>query len=301
MLAQWNGKSLGMGSHHNSNLSGAAHEHTVPSVFRSALHGGCIENGEPEEAGGLHYPGGMAISSCGVDAGNALHAIKKLVFDEKVLTIARIKEALEADYVGYEDVQKMLIDAPKYGNGDPESDSYVKRIYKDFSDCYGTHGPDYFGNMPPHADAYSLSFHNLYGSVMQAFPNGRKKGVAFTDGSVSATPGSDTEGPTALLKSAARVVDTSWFVSNHMNMKFLPSALEGAKGARTLLSLLKTYFDHGGSHIQFNCVSHETLTDAQVHPEDHKNLVVRVAGFSAYFTRLDQGVQNEIIKRTEYA
>ena len=89
-------------------------------------------------------------------------------------------------------------------------------------------------------------------------------------------------------------------MSNHFNMKFLPSALEGARGARNLIDLIKTYFDWGGSHIQFNCVSRETLVDAKEHPQAHKELVVRVAGFSAYFTRLDGGVQDEIIKRTEY-
>ena len=84
-------------------------------------------------------------------------------------------------------------------------------------------------------------------------------------------------------------------------MKFVPSALEGPNGARTLISLIKTYCDFGGSHIQFNCVSSDTLRDAQKHPQDYTDLVVRVAGFSAYFTRLDKGVQNEIVKRTEYA
>lgn len=283
----------------HSNLSTAAHEHIVPSVFRSALHGGCIENGVCEEGGGHYYPQGMGIVSCGVDAGNALHAIDKLIFAEKKLTFASLKEALEADFKGFEDVRKMCIDVPKYGNDDPVSDGYVQRIFKDFREVYTSHGPDYFGNIP-HPDAYSLSFHNLYGSVMNAFPTGRNKGVAFTDGSVSAAPGTDREGPTALIRSAAHALDTTWFVSNHFNMKFLPSALEGPSGARMLLNLIKTYMDEGGSHIQFNCVSRETLIDAQAHPENHKGLVVRVAGFSAYFTRLDKGVQDEIIKRTEY-
>ena len=89
--------------------------------------------------------------------------------------------------------------------------------------------------------------------------------------------------------------------ANHFNVKFVPSALEGPNGARTLISLIKTYCDFGGSHIQFNCVSSDTLRDAQAHPQDYTDLVVRVAGFSAYFTRLDKGVQNEIVKRTEYA
>ncbi len=283
----------------HSNLSVAAHEKIVPSVFRSALHTGCIESGICEEGGGHMYPQGMDIVSSGVDAGNGLHVIKELIFDKKQLSFNKLKKALDANYEGFEDIHKMCLAVPKYGNDDQECDGYVQGIYKNFAELYKSHGPDYFGN---HArpDAYSLSFHNLYGSVMNATPDGRKKGVAFTDGSVSATPGTDKEGPTALIRSAAHTLDTSWFVSNHFNMKFLPSALEGATGARMLLTLIKTYFDEGGSHIQFNCVSRETLVDAQEHPDNHKELVVRVAGFSAYFTRLDKGVQNEIVKRTEY-
>lgn len=283
----------------HSNLSTAAHEKIVPSIFRSALHDGCIESGKTEEAGGHKYPQGMAILSTVVDAGNALHAIKELVYDKKQFNMAELRTALEADWNGYEDIQKACLDVAKYGNDDAESDSYVQRLFSDFKDIYTECGPNYYGKSC-YLDAYSLSFHNLYGSVMNAFPNGRKKGVAFTDGSVSATPGSDVEGPTALIKSAARAVDTTWYVSNHFNMKFLPQALQGPKGARNLVNLIKAYFDFGGSHIQFNCVSGETLVDAKERPQEHKELVVRVAGFSAYFTRLDGGVQDEIIKRTEY-
>jgi formate C-acetyltransferase len=133
-----------------------------------------------------------------------------------------------------------------------------------------------------------------------ALPNGRKKGVALTDASVSAMPGTDTNGSTALIKSAAQAIDTIRNNCNHMNMKFIPSALEGPNGSRLLLNLVKTYFSLGGGHIQFNCVDAETLYDAKKNPQDHKDLVVRVAGFSSYFTRLYEGVQDEIIKRTEY-
>ena len=112
--------------------------------------------------------------------------------------------------------------------------------------------------------------------------------------------GTDHAGVTALIKAGAEAIDTVRYGANHFNVKFLPSALEGPQGARNLLALIKTYCDYGGSHIQFNCVSSATLQKAQDHPEEYKDLVVRVAGFSAYFTRLDRGVQNEIIKRTEY-
>lgn len=290
----------GMVVHRNhSNLSAAARENIVPSVYRSALYDGCIDSATCEEAGGHKYPQSLAILSTVVDAGNGLHAIEELVFNRKAFTMAELREALEANWVGHGDKQKMCIDVPKYGNDDPESDSYVSRLYEDFKQIYSDCGPNYYGH-PSFMDAYSLSFHNLYGSMMNATPNGRKKGVAFTDGSVSATPGSDINGPTALVKSAARAVDTTWYNSNHFNMKFLPSALETPKGARNLIDLVKTYFDYGGSHIQFNCVDRDTLVDAKERPQEHRDLVVRVAGFSAYFTRLDEGVQNEIINRTEY-
>jgi len=138
-----------------------------------------------------------------------------------------------------------------------------------------------------------------FGILTGALPNGHLKGTPLTDGSVSATPGTDKNGPLALIGSAARALDTVKFGSNHFNMKFHPSALGGIGGARKLLSLIKAYMDMDGSHIQFNVVSSDTLRKAQANPDDYKALTVRVAGFSAYFTRLHKGVQDEIIARTE--
>jgi pyruvate-formate lyase len=135
--------------------------------------------------------------------------------------------------------------------------------------------------------------------VMGALPCGREARIALTDGSVSAMPGSDTNGPTALANSAALAQDAAAFTATHLNMKFHPSSLEGGAGTRNLLALIKGFMDKGGSHVQFNCVDTETLKDAQVEPEKHRDLVIRVAGFSAYFTCLDKGVQDEIVKRTE--
>jgi pyruvate-formate lyase len=117
---------------------------------------------------------------------------------------------------------------------------------------------------------------------------------------VSPYPGTDIKGPTALIKSATSVIDTIKYGAAQLNMKFHPSALETREGLRKLLALIKTYMDLGGHHIQFNVVSVGTLKDAQLHPENYKDLIVRVAGFSAFFINLDPAVQNEIIKRTEY-
>ena len=284
---------------HHSDLGEMARINIVPSIFRSVMYDGCIEKGLCEEAGGTRYPQINAIMTAGIDAVNSLMAIKYLVFDTHKLSMELLIEAVKANFNGYEDIQKMCLEAPKHGNDYPEVEKLVQRFYHDVDAIHQSVGPDTFGYNTP-LDAYSLSYHNYFGSLMGALPTGRKAGVALTDGSVSAMPGSDHEGITALIKSGAEALDTVRYGANHFNVKFLPSALEGTQGARNLLSLIKTYCDYGGSHIQFNCVESKTLQDAQNHPDDYKDLVVRVAGFSAYFTRLDRGVQNEIIKRTEY-
>lgn len=283
----------------HSDLSQMARLEVVPSVFRSAMYDGCIEKGVCEEAGGTRYPQVNPIMTAGVDAANSLYAIKHLVYDTKQVTMEELLEALKANFEGYEEIRKMCFEAPKHGNDVPEVEGFLQQFYRDVDEIHHAQGPDCFGYRTP-LDAYSLSYHNYFGSLMGALPNGRKAGVALTDGSVSAMPGTDREGITALIKSGAEAIDTVRYGANHFNVKLNPQLLEGPAGARTLISLIKTYCDFGGSHIQFNCVSSETLKDAQENPQEYSDLVVRVAGFSAYFTRLDKGVQNEIIKRTEY-
>ena len=150
-------------------------------------------------------------------------------------------------------------------------------------------------------EAFSISVHFQFGVLTGALPSGRKSRTALTDATVSAQPGTDRNGPTALAKSAAKAIDTVKYGGNHLNMKFHPSALKDASAARRLLALIKSYMDLGGSHIQFNIVSADTLQDAQLHPEKYQDLIVRVAGFSAFFIQLDKGVQDEIIQRTEFS
>jgi formate C-acetyltransferase len=283
-----------------SDLGNMTREEVVPSIFRSCVIDGCLEKGLYEEQGGPLYAQSLCITTGGMDAANSLYAIKHLVYDTKQLTWAQLLDALKVNFEGHEDIRTMCYEAPKHGNDYPEVDAFVRRMMRDIEKIYRDSGTDFF-DYEAHMDPFSLSFHNYFAPMTGALPNGRKKGVALTDASVSAMPGTDVEGVTALLKSAAQAIDTTRNNCNHLNVKFLPSALEGPAGARNLLTLVKTYFDLGGSHVQFNCVSSDTLREAQAHPENYKDLVVRVAGFSAYFTRLDKGVQNEIIKRTQYA
>jgi len=272
----------------------------TPSPFRSVMIDGCIAKGIHEEGGGVRYPQSLAVSVGGIDAANALNAVRHLVYTRNSLSIAKLKEALLANFKGHEDIQKMCFDAPKHGNDYPDTDALTRRVYDDVYKSFNNAvGPNYFGDkvLP---EAYSVSLHNYCGRLTGALPTGRQAGLPLTDGSVSAMPGTDVEGPTAFINSAARALDTVNFGANHCNMKFHPGALEGPAGTRMLESLIKSYCDQGGSHIQFNCVKAETLIEAQKDPAKYRDLVVRVAGFSAFFTRLDKAVQDEIIKRTEY-
>ncbi len=273
-------------------------ERDFPVPYSSSLVHDCIERGVDLVDGGARYSIGNGTSFVGVvDLANSLIAIKRLVYDQKKVPLRRLLDALKADWEGYEDLRKMCLDAPKYGNGDEEADTLVRELYDaawKFHQMY----PDFLGrNIMP--EAYSVASHGALGELTGALPNGRKARVALTDATVSPQHGTDKNGPTALVKSAAMAIDTVKFGSNHFNMRFHPTALAGPQGAQKFLALVKTYMDLGGYHVQFNCVSSETLRKAQAQPEEYKNLIVRVAGFSAYFVQLDKIVQDEIIERTE--
>ncbi|MFA4916838.1 MAG: pyruvate formate lyase family protein [Syntrophales bacterium] len=272
----------------------------APLPFQSALIPGCIEKGMDVMVGGSKYGGLGSLMITGVDLGNSLAAVKKLVFDDKRITMKELKDALAANFEGngYDNILKMCLDAPKYGNDDPYVDHIVRDVYAAAGDAHEKTGLDYLGRKT-RPEAVSASTHNTFGYATGALPSGRKAGVALADASVSSMPGTDMNGPTALIKSAAQAIDIMKYGTNHFNMKFHPSAMEGREGGRKLLSLIKTYMDLGGFHVQFNCVSSDTLKKAQQHPADFRDLVVRVAGFSAFFVNLDKGVQDEIIKRSE--
>ena len=280
-------------------ISNKALGDTVPGPFRSAMYGGCLERGRHEYDGGPDYYLYYVISTAGVDAANSLAAVKHLVFDTKRLTMDQLLAALAANFEGHDIVRELCQQAPKHGNGDPDMDALVRRVYDDAMEHFHAVNENFYGRHIANIEAYSLSIHNYFGMLTGALPTGRLKGTPLTDASVSAMPGTDTQGPLALIGSAARALDTVRYGSNHFNMKFHPSAIADMAGARKLISLIKSYMDMGGSHIQFNIVSSDTLRSAQKAPEEYKGLTVRVAGFSAYYTRLHKGVQDEIIVRTE--
>ncbi len=275
----------------------------LPCTWRSLLTGGCIETGTETWKGGANYYTVAQISVGSVDAGNGLMAIKDLIYDKKKLTWDELLKALAANFEGeYEKVRKMCYEeAPKYGNDIDEVDFLVRRvndsILKAFNNVDG--GGTYITkDMKVSLDQYTKSIHNLMGLLTGALPTGKKDGVALTDGSLSAMLGTDTKGATALVMSATKGNDAVKWCATHMNMKLPPNQLDTRQGRDGLLNLVRTLFKNGGYHIQFNVLDTEMLRDAQKHPEKYRDLVVRVAGFSAFFTQLHVGVQNEIIERT---
>jgi len=275
----------------------------IPVTWRSILTKGCIESGTESWNGGANYYTVAQISVGGVDAANSLMAVKDLVYDKRKLTMAELKKALAANFEGeYEKVRKLCYEeAPKHGNDIPEVNKLVYRVYESILHAFNNvdGGGNYISkDIKTSLDAYTKSIHNLMGLVTGALPSGKKAGVALTDGSLSAMPGTDVKGPTALVMSAAKGVDAVKWCATHMNVKLPPDQLNSRKGRDNVLNLVKTLFDNDGYHIQFNVLDTEILRDAQKHPENYRDLVVRVAGFSAFFTQLHVGVQNEIIERT---
>ena len=275
----------------------------LPCTWRSVLTKGCIETGTETWKGGANYYTVAQISVGGVDAANGLLVVKDLVFDKKKLTMAELKAALAANFEGeHEKVHKMCYqDTAKYGNDIDEVDFMVRRVNNSvlaaFNEVDG--GGNYISkDIKTSLDQYTKSVHNLMGLVTGALPNGKKAGVALTDGSLSAMPGTDTKGATALVMSATKGNDAVKWCATHMNMKLPPEQLKTRKGRDSVMNLVRTLFTNGGYHIQFNVLDTEKLRDAQKHPENYRDLVVRVAGFSAFFTKLHKGVQDEVIERT---
>ena len=234
-----------------------------------------------------------------INFADAMAAVKKLVFDDKKYTGQELKAALAANWQGngYSEMRKAFISAPKYGNGDPYVDSIARELYQFWADTL-TAIPTYLGGtFKP--TGISITAHGPAGAITGATPDGRYAGEALADGTHSAVRGRDVNGPLALLRSAMTINQTP-FQSSLLNMKFHPSALKTTEDLKKLSSMIKTYFSFGGKHIQFNVVSRDTLVNAQKTPDNHRDLIVRVAGFSTYFVRLTKTIQDDIITRTEY-
>ncbi|MBQ8307070.1 MAG: hypothetical protein IJX90_12740 [Blautia sp.] len=244
----------------------------------------------PYENASLMNPVGM------ISVVNSLAAIKYVVFEKKLATMEEMFKAIEADWVGFDELHKICRDAPKFGNGIDLVDNIAADMYKFWVDSCKTFTTIY--GTSPRPTGISITAHAPGGGYTCATPDGRCCGQTLPDGVVSPAQGTDTNGPTASLSSAMKI-DQDPFNAMLLNMKIHPTALKTDSDLEKLGSLIKTYMLNGGKHIQFNVVDNATLKKAQEKPQDYRDLVVRVAGYSTYFTLLTPAVQNELIARTE--
>ncbi len=231
---------------------------------------------------------------------DSLAAVKKLVFEEKKLSMDKLIQAIDADFEGYEDVRALLRSTPCYGNNDEYADAIGREVDK-LSVEYG--GKYSMRDLGMHNDVRYVPFtsHVPFGKVVSATPNGRTDGFPLSDGS-SASHGADVNGPTAILLSnyTTKNMGMRDRAARMLNIKFTPKCLEGEQGTEKLVSFIRTFCDLKLWHVQFNVLNKETLLAAQKDPQKYRNLIVRIAGYSAYFVDLSPDLQNDLIARTEH-
>jgi len=280
------------------NVKDTIYQAEFPAPFISATLTGCVESGKDATDGGARYNfGSITARGLGTTA-DSLAAIKELVFDDQVLTMSELVELLETNFEGKENVRQLLINrVPNYGNDDDYVDHIAKDVAEFFCREVTKHQSIRGGHFRP--SFYSYGTHVLDGQFLGATPDGRMAGEAISNG-ISPANAREKKGPTAVLKSAAKLEHRLISNGNALNLRLLPSLVQDEGTLRKVASLVETYFHLGGMHLQFNVVSRQTLEDAQKHPQDHRDLVVRVSGYSAFFTDLGKLIQDDIIARTEF-
>ncbi len=269
----------------------------MPAPFLSLLIDDCIDKGMDYNDGGARYNTSY-IQGVGLGTiTDSLSAIAHHVFGEKTVTMKELLAALAADFEGREPLRlKLRNKSPRYGNDDDRADDIMRRVFELYHQAIdgrpNTRGGEYRINLLP------TTCHIYFGQVTGATPEGRHAGTPLSEG-ISPVQGADRKGPTAVLRSAAKM-DHLRTGGTLLNQKFTPQLLEGEEGIGSLAALVRTYFKLDGHHLQFNVVSAGTLRQAQADPEAHRDLIVRVAGYSDYFCDLSKALQDEIIQRTEH-
>ena len=269
----------------------------MPSPFLSIIIDDCIKNAKDYNAGGARYNSSY-IQGVGLGSiTDSLTSIKYNIFDEKNLTMKELLEILTTNFKDKEELrQRFICDTPKYGNDEDYPDAITMDVFELYFNAVdgrpNTKGGQHRINLLP------TTVHVYFGSVIGAMPDGRKAFEPLSEG-ISPVQGSDTKGPTAVLKSASKI-DHVRTGGTLLNQKFTPSFFATDEGIENITHLVRGYFKLGGHHIQFNVVSADTLREAQKNPEKYRDLIVRVAGYSDYYINLGPKLQDEIIKRTEH-
>ncbi len=274
------------------------HAELAPRPFLSTLVDGCMEKGRDLSKGGALYNVGPVLTGIGVaDVANSLAVIKKLVFEQKAFALKELCQALDHNWQGHEGMRSMARKCPKYGN----DDDYVDRFAVEITDFYHQEIRKYedWCGQPFNSAFMGISNYIPAGAVVGATPDGRLAGTPLTEG-CSPHSGTDVTSPTATMKSVSKINHESHSGGTLLNIKLSPDALKTDKDLRNLAAMIRGYFELGAFHVQFNVISPETLRDAQEHPENHQDLLVRVAGYSTRFVHLSKKVQDAIIARTTY-
>ncbi len=269
----------------------------LPVPFLSVLVDDCISKGKDYNAGGARYNTSY-VQGVGLGSlSDMLASIKLNVFEKEMLSLTDLKKAMDANFEGYDQLRSDLIyKTPKYGNDDDYADDLAIDIFETFYEAINgrptAKGGVFRINMLP------TTCHVYFGNIMAATPDGRLAEMPLSEG-ISPYQGADTKGPTAVVKSAAKI-DHLRTGGTLLNQKFSPQFMDDEAGITQVMNLVRSYFRMDGHHIQFNVVSADTLRNAQKNPEAYKDLIVRVAGYSDYFNDLGEDLQNEIIRRNEH-
>jgi len=276
-----------------------AHRQTVPLVFCSVFVNDCVKSGKCMDDGGAVLNRSVTTLSSGlVNVANSLAVIRRLCFEDKTCSVTELFYAVQENWKGFEMLRKKALAVPHWGNDDEYADTVFLDLFGEY--CAWVRQQDNYLGQPYDPSMLAISTPVPFGKVCGAFPDGRMSGEPLADGVTSPFPGTDKCGPTAVIRSSSKV-DHTQIRGGLLNLKFHPSALMGETGSANLLALIRTYFESPGFHVQFNVVDSRMLKDAQEHPENYRDLVVRVAGFSAYWVEMSKALQDQVIWRTEHS
>jgi len=274
------------------------HTQLVPRPFLSSCVDGCMKKGKDLSRGGARYNVGPVLTGIGLGVvSNGLAAIKKLVFEDRSATMEELNSALDADWEGYEELRKLALEVPKYGN----DNEYVDSLAVEISNFY-------YREVRKYRDIFGSRFNSAFmgisnyvptGKIVGALPCGRKAKAPLTEG-VSPFVGSDVTSPLAAMRSAAKVNHDVHTGGTLLNLRLNQELVKTQRGLRNLCSIIRSYFSLGAFHVQFNTISSEVLKKAQQEPEEYRDLLVRVAGYSTQFVNLSREMQDAIIARTEH-
>jgi len=282
-----------------NNIIDRLHAAVMPAPLLSVVVGGCLDKGLEFNRGGAWYNTSSPVGVGPITAGDSLAAVKRLVYEEQAVTMTELHSALSNNFEGQEDLRLMLVNrAPKFGNDDDLVDALCNDVATVFCQelrkYHNPRGGPYIGAL------YYLTANIPFGHRTAATPDGRKAGKPLNDGGISPVHGRDRKGATAVAKSVGKLDQQRIPHGTILNQRFHPTVLAGDDKIRLFTRYIRTFMDLGGWHNQINVVTSEVLKEAQQKPDDYQDLVIRVAGYSAYFTQLEKEVQDDIIERTEH-